>query len=89
MLVFTQPSQNDALTAKKKTKSQNNSLFIQENSNNDADDKDHGQDRAHHPYEPIPVLYREGVHHQLWGHHCVSVRAGGKHFLEEEKSEWC
>lgn len=67
------------------TDSQANSLFIQKNGDDNADDEDHGQDRAQHPYEPISSVYWQRVHGQLANHHRVSVRAGCKHFLSREK----
>lgn len=62
--------------------SKTNSLFIQENSNDDADYEDHSQDWAHHPYESVTSLYWANL--QLGSHHSVGVRAGSKHFLHRK-----
>lgn len=60
-----------------------NSLFIQENRDDDADDEDHGEDWAHHPYESVTSLYLKWFHLQLGSHHRVGVRAGSKRFLKQ------
>lgn len=68
-------------------KSNVNSLFIQENGNDNADDEDHSQDWAYHPYESVTSLDWQGVHIRLSSLHCVGVRTGSEHFLNRKIRE--
>lgn len=55
------------------------SLFVKKDSNDDTDDKDHCQDRSHHPDQTITWLVWLWVWN--WGNHWISVRAGYIHLL--------
>lgn len=70
----------DILNNKRRNESRVNSLFIQENCDDDADDEDDSQDRAHHPYEAVSSLGGQR-HVRLESQHRVAVRAGSKHSL--------
>ena len=63
------------------------SLFVEEDGDDDADDEDHGQHGAYHPDEAVgPRLHLPHVH-VLRGQHRVRVRAGRKHFLERTQRQ--
>jgi len=66
--------------------SPNNSLFVEEDSDDDADDEDHGEDGAHHPDEAVSRLDLQELHLQPGRHHGVRVGAGGKRLLRGEPS---
>lgn len=61
------------------------SLLVEQDGDDDADDEDHGQDGSHHPDEAVARVQRLRV--RVGRDHGVGVRAGHKHLLNTQTQE--